>query len=105
MRQISRIQHIPVPQPVGKIIQDNTRPRRRHRPRRTQRLRLRMRPPAGLGPAAPDDDAILDDDRADGGIRPGTALPAPAERQRKLHVTQIFGHWVRGIRHDLSVAD
>jgi hypothetical protein len=50
-----------------------------------QRLGLGMRPAAGLGPAAADDDAVLDHDRADGGIGPGAALPAPAERQRQLH--------------------
>ena len=64
-----------------------------------QRLRLRMRPPARLGPAAPDNDVILDDDRADGGIGPCTALPAPAERERELHITKIFGHGMSVIRH------
>ena len=49
-----------------------------------QRLGLGMGPAAGLGPAAADDDAVLDHDRADGGIGPGAALPAPAERQRQL---------------------
>src|SRR5882757_11559735 len=46
---------------------------------------LGMRPSARLGPAAADDDAILDHDGADGRIGPGAALPAPAERQRQLH--------------------
>src|SRR5882757_9115657 len=54
-----------------------------------QRLRLRMRPPARLGPAAPNDDAVLDHDRADRRIRPRTAQPAPAERQRKQHKTLV----------------
>ena len=45
-----------------------------------QRLDLGMRPAAGLGPAAADDHAVLDDDRADRGVRPGAAKPAPAER-------------------------
>ena len=48
-------------------------------------LRLGMRPPAGLGPAAADDDAVLDDDRADRGIGPGLAEPAPPQRQRQRH--------------------
>ena len=51
----------------------------------SQRLGLGMRPAAGLGPATADDDAVLDDDRADGRVRPGAPQPAPAERQRKLH--------------------
>ena len=56
-----------------------------------QRLRLGMRPAAGLGPAAADNDAVLDHDRADGGIGPGAALPAPAERQRQLHEALVGG--------------
>src|SRR5438445_11273339 len=59
--------------------------------RAPQRLRLRMRPAARLGPAASDDDAILHDDCANGRIRPGAALPAPAERQRQLHVALVGG--------------
>ena len=50
-----------------------------------ERLGLGMRPAAWLGPAAADDDAVLDDDRADGRVRPGATLPAPAERERKVH--------------------
>src|SRR4051812_31715884 len=50
-----------------------------------QRLDLRMRPPAGLGPAAADNDAVLDDHSADGRIGPGAAQPAPAQRQRQRH--------------------
>ena len=50
-----------------------------------QRLDLGMRPPARLRPAAADHDAVLDDHRADGGIGPGTAKPAPPERQRQRH--------------------
>ena len=46
-----------------------------------QRLDFGMRPPAGLRPAAADDDAVLDDHRADRGIGPGAAEPAPAKRQ------------------------
>ena len=50
-----------------------------------QRLDLGMRPPARLGPAAPDHDAVLHHDRADRRIRPRIAEPAPAERQRERH--------------------
>ena len=56
-----------------------------------ERLRLGMRPAAGLGPAAADDDAVLHDHSADGGIGPGATLPAPAERQRKLHEALVSG--------------
>ena len=59
-----------------------------------QRLGLGMRPAAGLRPAAADDDAILHHDRADGRIGPGAALPAPAERQRQLHVALVGGFGV-----------
>ena len=55
-----------------------------------QRLDLGMRPAAGLSPAAADDDAVLDDDGADGGIGPGAAKPAPAERKRERHEAPIF---------------
>ena len=54
-----------------------------------ERLGLGMRPAAGLGPAAADDHAVLDDDRADRRIGPGAAEPAAAERQRKLHEALI----------------
>src|SRR5437660_10431805 len=50
-----------------------------------ERLDLRMRTPAGLGPAAADNDAVLDDNSADSGIGPTAAQPAPAERQRQRH--------------------
>ncbi len=56
-----------------------------------QRLGLGMRPAARLGPAAADDDAVLDHDRADGRVRPGAPEPAPAERQRQLHEALIRG--------------
>ena len=56
-----------------------------------ERLRLGMGTAARLRPAAPDDDAVLDHDRADGGIGPGAALPAPPERQRKLHEALVGG--------------
>ena len=57
-----------------------------------------MGPPARLGPAAADDDAILDHDRADRGIRPGAALPAPAERQCELHEALVGGFGLFGFR-------
>ena len=48
-----------------------------------------MRAAAGLGPAAPDDHAILDDDGADRRIGPGAPEPAAAERECELHEAQI----------------
>ena len=54
-----------------------------------ERLRLGMRPAPGLGPATADNDAVLDHDRADGGIGPGAALPAPPERQCQLHEAPV----------------
>ncbi|MHC2931756.1 hypothetical protein ACVJA9_006553 [Bradyrhizobium diazoefficiens] len=54
-----------------------------------QGLGLAMRTSAGLRPAAADDDAVFHDDGADGRIGPGPPLPAPAERQRKLHEAAI----------------
>jgi hypothetical protein len=50
-----------------------------------QRLDLGMRPPARLGPAAPDHDAVAHHHGADGRVRPGIAEPAPPERQRQAH--------------------
>src|SRR5437764_13246126 len=44
-----------------------------------------MGAPARLRPAAADNDAVLDDNSADGGIGPGAALPAPAKRQCQRH--------------------
>ncbi len=63
-----------------------------------QRLGLGVRPPARLGPAATDDDAVLDDHRADRRIGPGPAEPAAAECQRKLHETPIVPGIVLGRR-------
>jgi hypothetical protein len=57
--------------------------------RAPQRLRLGVRPAAWLSPATPDDDAIPHDDSAHGRIGPGASLPAPAERQRQLHVALV----------------
>src|SRR5258707_1444796 len=45
-----------------------------------ERLRFGVGAAAGLGPATTHNDAVLAHDRADGGIGPGTALPAPSER-------------------------
>ncbi len=56
-----------------------------------QRFGLGMGTAACLRPAAADDDSVLDHDRADGGIGPGTPQPAPAERQRKLHEALVGG--------------
>ncbi len=56
-----------------------------------QRLRLGVGAAAGLGPATADNDAVPDHDRADGGIGPGAALPAPSERQRKRHEALVGG--------------
>src|SRR5438067_12265040 len=42
-----------------------------------QRLSLGMGPPAGLSPAAAHDHAVLSDDRAHGGIRPGASQRTP----------------------------
>src|SRR5208282_1827905 len=55
-----------------------------------QCLDLGMRAPAWLGPATADDDAVLDDDRADRGIGPSAAEPAPAEGERERHEPPIF---------------
>ena len=48
------------------------------RPGLTQRLGFRMGPAARLGPATPDNAAVLHDDAAHGGIGPDSPLPAPA---------------------------
>lgn len=54
-----------------------------------QRFGLGMRTSAGLRPAPPDDHPVLDDDGADGRVRPGAPLPAPTECQCKVHETAI----------------
>lgn len=54
-------------------------------------LGLAMRAPARLGPAASHDASVLDDDAADGGVRPDRAEAAPRERQRRPHVTKVGG--------------
>ena len=51
---------------------------------------LRMRPPTRLRPAAANDHAIFDEDRADRGIGPGASQPAPAERERQRHEAGVF---------------
>src|ERR1700730_7862678 len=56
-----------------------------------QSLRLGAGTAARLRPAAANNDTVLDHDRADGGIGPGAALPAPSERQRQRHKALIGG--------------
>src|ERR1019366_8721326 len=56
-----------------------------------KRLWLGVGPAACLRPAAAYNDAVLDHHGADGGIRPGLALPAPPERQRQLHEALVGG--------------
>src|SRR4029077_4872266 len=51
-----------------------------------QCLDFSMRSAAPLGPAATDNDAVLDDQRADRGVRPGVTKIAPPERKCELHV-------------------
>ena len=60
-----------------------------------QRLSLGMGPPAGLSPAATDDHAVLDNDRADGGIGPGASQPTPAECECECHKAGVFRAMVR----------
>ena len=50
-----------------------------------QRLDFGMRAAAVLRPAAPDDDAVLHDHRADRRVRPGVAETAAAERKGERH--------------------
>ena len=50
-----------------------------------QRQDLGMRPAADLGPTAPDNPVILDDDGTDSGVRPGLAKAALTKRQGQLH--------------------
>ena len=57
----------------------------RRLPGAAQRLDLGMRPPARLGPAAPDHDAVAHHHGADRRVRPRIAEPAPPERQRQRH--------------------
>ena len=54
-----------------------------------QCLDLGMGPATSLRPAAADNDAVLDDHRADGGVRPGPPQPAPAERKRQRHEAHV----------------
>jgi hypothetical protein len=50
-----------------------------------------MGPPAWLGPAAADHDAILHDHGPDRRIGPGAAKTAPAKRERKRHEAPVVG--------------
>src|SRR5579872_7129412 len=54
-----------------------------------QRLHLRMGTAARLGPAAADNDTVLDDDGAHRRIGPGPPEATPAEYKRKLDEAQI----------------
>src|ERR1700722_628185 len=45
---------------------------------------------AGLRPAAPDDNAVLDHGGADAGSGPSAPHPAPSERQRQLHEAPVY---------------
>ena len=66
-----------------------------------QCVRLGMRTAAGLGPAAGDNDAVFHHDRTDGGVRPGAPLPAPPERQGKLHEARVSGLGIPGFLREL----
>jgi hypothetical protein len=57
-----------------------------------ERLDLGVRPAPRLRPAAADDFAVLDDDRADRRIWQSTAKAATAERKCKRHVPLIVRH-------------
>src|SRR5258705_1378479 len=70
-----------------------------------QRLRLGMRTPTALRPAAADNDAVPDHDRADRRIGPGAAQPAAAERQRKLHETLVGYFRLFGFLRELLFQD
>ena len=54
-----------------------------------QRHRLGMGAAARLRPAPADNDAVLDDDRSDGGIGMRASQTAPAKRQRERHETPV----------------
>ena len=56
-----------------------------------QSFDLGVRAAAGLRPAAPDDHAVVDDDRANRGIRPGAAETAAAQCQRQRHEPPVVG--------------
>src|SRR3984893_5758337 len=70
-----------------------------------QSLRLGAGTAARLRPAAANNDTVLDHDRADGGIGPGAALPAPPERQRKLHEARIGGFLLLRLFRELVFQD
>ncbi len=62
-----------------------------------ERLRLRMGPAAGGGPAAADNDTVLDDNRADRRVRPCLSEAAPSKRQRKLHIAAVGSLYGAGL--------
>src|SRR6266702_8603048 len=70
-----------------------------------ERLPLGVGPAARLGPAAADNDAVLDHDGAHGRIGPGAALPAPPERQRELHEALVGGFRLFGFLRELVFQD
>src|ERR1700739_2946093 len=51
--------------------------------------RVAVRTPAGLGPAAADDDAVLDHHGANSRVRPGASEAAPSQSQRELHESAV----------------
>src|SRR5262249_5647369 len=65
-----------------------------------ERLGLGMGPPAGLGPAAADNHAVLGDHCADGGVGPGASAPAPAPPKRERHEAGVF-RATHGQRHPM----
>src|SRR5690606_2486407 len=60
-----------------------------------QRLRFCMGPAAQSGHAAPDDNAILDDDRANRRIGPRQSFVTPRMADRRLHEANIIRSRVR----------
>ena len=64
-----------------------------------------VRTAACLRPSPPDDDPIVDDDRANRRVGPGAALAAPAERERELHEAQVGGFRLPGFFRELVFQD
>ena len=56
-----------------------------------KRFGLGVGAPARLGPAAANDDTVLDDHCTDGRIWPGPPEPAPTEREGELHEAGVVG--------------
>src|SRR5205823_6247507 len=70
-----------------------------------QGIRLGMRPATWLRPAAADDDAVVDDNGADGRIWPSLAECAAPERQRKLHEAPVSGFRLLGLLGEFLFQD